>query len=364
MGEEVPPLSSPPKEEAHSDDSNSGLLDLGDLPGPSGTTGQPVTQQTTTEPPPSGTKTTAPTQRTHISVSRTRQSAVCPPVQGPQATPRPQHNQGPGVSGSGHTVQGTEAQANRDTGRTAVCQGEDRTREPTFQDAPSKILGAYQHSSDMTGQILDNVQKNRRLQEGQYLGIREDLQAINNTQISIAGVPADIGNIMREATAHQPAPATSQSSEQPSTSTAASGQEAPLQDQQATSTPPPAEGQCPSKEGNIACHRQGRADPGGLWQAEHPLLETVRGSEMLGTEDRGGQLGMASQRGRGACRTLTSPPMARILVVAYPELDGHLRTSLQPQGDEYSDYHYNLRLVGWYPGGDCVSLGASRPGQT
>ncbi|KAJ1200419.1 hypothetical protein NDU88_004243 [Pleurodeles waltl] len=53
-GEEVPALSSPPSEEAPSDDSDSGLQDLEDLPGPSGTTGQPVTQaqsQTTTEPP-------------------------------------------------------------------------------------------------------------------------------------------------------------------------------------------------------------------------------------------------------------------------------------------------------------------------
>ncbi|KAJ1105974.1 hypothetical protein NDU88_003377 [Pleurodeles waltl] len=43
------------------------------------------------------------------------------------------------------------------------------------------------------------------------------------------------------------------------------------------------------------------------------------------------QLGMASQRGRGAHRTLT-PPMACILVVAYPELDGRLSASQQPQG--------------------------------
>ncbi|KAJ1199907.1 hypothetical protein NDU88_003739 [Pleurodeles waltl] len=38
------------------------------------------------------------------------------------------------------------------------------------------------------------------------------------------------------------------------------------------------------------------------------------------------QLGMASQRRRGVCRTPT-PLMARILVVAYPELDGRLRAS-------------------------------------
>ncbi|KAJ1092694.1 hypothetical protein NDU88_005804 [Pleurodeles waltl] len=43
------------------------------------------------------------------------------------------------------------------------------------------------------------------------------------------------------------------------------------------------------------------------------------------------QLGMASQSGRGARRTMT-PLMFRILAVAYPELDGRLRASQQPQG--------------------------------
>ncbi|KAJ1175491.1 hypothetical protein NDU88_000779 [Pleurodeles waltl] len=79
--------------------------------------------------------------------------------------------------------------------------------------------------------------------------------------------------------------------------------------------------QRPSKEGYMACHRQGCADPGGLWQAERPLSETVGGPEMLGTEMAEAQLGMASQRGRGDRRTLT-PLMARRLAVAYPELDG------------------------------------------
>ncbi|KAJ1177616.1 hypothetical protein NDU88_002869 [Pleurodeles waltl] len=45
------------------------------------------------------------------------------------------------------------------------------------------------------------------------------------------------------------------------------------------------------------------------------------------------QLGLASQRGRGACRTLT-PLMFCIMAVAYPELDGRLRASQQPQGGE------------------------------
>ncbi|KAJ1127201.1 hypothetical protein NDU88_005604 [Pleurodeles waltl] len=47
------------------------------------------------------------------------------------------------------------------------------------------------------------------------------------------------------------------------------------------------------------------------------------------------QLGMASQQGRGARRTLT-PLMACILAVAYPEMDECLGASQQPQGGEYS----------------------------
>ncbi|KAJ1137907.1 hypothetical protein NDU88_004303 [Pleurodeles waltl] len=43
------------------------------------------------------------------------------------------------------------------------------------------------------------------------------------------------------------------------------------------------------------------------------------------------QLGKASQQGRGAYRTLT-PPMARILAVAYPDLDGRIKAAQQPQG--------------------------------
>ncbi|KAJ1099757.1 hypothetical protein NDU88_004855 [Pleurodeles waltl] len=38
----------------------------------------------------------------------------------------------------------------------------------------------------------------------------------------------------------------------------------------------------------MACHRQGRADPGGLHQVEHPLSQTLGGHEKLGTEDGGG----------------------------------------------------------------------------
>ncbi|KAJ1150848.1 hypothetical protein NDU88_003636 [Pleurodeles waltl] len=249
-GQEVPDISSPPTEEAHSDDSSSAHLDQDDQPGPSGTSGQsvPLTQsQTTTEPPPSGNTTTAPTQRAHLSVPRTRQSAVCPPLQGTQATPLTQDDQGPGGSGSGHTVQGTKAQDNREAGRTAVRQGEDTPREPNLHEAFSNIMGAYHHSQETIGTVLAKFQETQRLQEEHYLGIREDLKSINTTLVTIAGVLADLVNTLRDTVAQQGAPDTSLDDEQPSTSAGASGQEAPPQEQQATSTPPPAEGEPPRK---------------------------------------------------------------------------------------------------------------------
>ncbi|KAJ1079734.1 hypothetical protein NDU88_000026 [Pleurodeles waltl] len=249
-GQEVPDISSPPTEEAHSDDSSSARLDQDDQPGPSGTSGQsvPLTQsQTTTEPLHSGNTTTAPTQRAHPSVPRTRQSAVCAPLQGTQATPLTQDNQGPGGSGSGHTVQGTEAHDNREAGRTAVRLGEDWPREPTLHEALSNIMGAYHHSQGTMGMVLAKFQETQRLQDKHYLGIREDLKSINTTLVTSAGVLADLLNTRRDTVAHQWAPDTSLDDEQPSTSAGTSGQEAPPQDQHATSTPPPADGEPPRK---------------------------------------------------------------------------------------------------------------------
>ncbi|KAJ1197084.1 hypothetical protein NDU88_000946 [Pleurodeles waltl] len=175
---------------------------------------------------------------------------MCPPLQGTQDTPQTQDDQRPGVCGSGHTVQGAEAQDNREAGRTAVRQGEDRPRKPTLHKALTNILGAYHNSQETMGQILAKLQETQRLQEGQYLGIREDLRDIHTTLVTIAGVLADMANTMREAVAYQRAPDTSHTDEQPSTSTAASGQEAPPQEQQATSTPPPAEGE-PSRKRSL-----------------------------------------------------------------------------------------------------------------
>ncbi|KAJ1090348.1 hypothetical protein NDU88_003481 [Pleurodeles waltl] len=246
-GQEVPDISSTPTEETHSDYSNFAQLDKDDQPGPSGTSGQsvPLTlSQATTEPPPSGNTTTAPTQRTHPSVPMIHQSTVFPPLQGTQATPLTQDDQGPG--GSGHTVQGTEAQDNREAGRTAVRQGEDRPREPTLQEALSNILGAYHHSQETMATVLAKFQETQRLQEEHYLGIREDLKSINNTLVTIAGVLQDLVNTRWNTVAQQGAPDTSLDDEQPSTSAVASGQEAPPQEHD-TSTPPPADGEPPCK---------------------------------------------------------------------------------------------------------------------
>ncbi|KAJ1101156.1 hypothetical protein NDU88_006228 [Pleurodeles waltl] len=62
------------------------------------------------------------------------------------------------------------------------------------------------------------------------------------------------------------------------------------------------------------------------------------------------QLGMAYQCGRGARSTMT-PLMFQILAVEYPELDGRLRASQQPQGGEYCHIHLTLRALG------CVWVG-------
>ncbi|KAJ1207386.1 hypothetical protein NDU88_002777 [Pleurodeles waltl] len=56
------------------------------------------------------------------------------------------------------------------------------------------------------------------------------------------------------------------------------------------------------------------------------------------------QLGMASQHGRGARRTMITL-MYWILAVAYPELDGCLRALQQPQGVEYTLIQLTLRAL-------------------
>ncbi|KAJ1206427.1 hypothetical protein NDU88_001832 [Pleurodeles waltl] len=75
------------------------------------------------------------------------------------------------------------------------------------------------------------------------------------------------------------------------------------------------------------------------------------------------QLGMASQRGRGARRTMT-PQMFRILAVAYPDLDGRLRASQQTQGassgggtvaPEYEGAASHMAMEGRTTDSECTS---------
>ncbi|KAJ1143438.1 hypothetical protein NDU88_009747 [Pleurodeles waltl] len=246
--QEGPDISTPPTEEAHSDDSSSALLDPDDQPGSSWASGQsvPLAQaQPNTDLPHSGNTSTAPTQRAHTSLTRTRQSAVCPPLQGTQDNPPPQQ-QGPGGSGSGHTVQETEAQEHRGTGRAAVRQGSDRPREPTLHEARSSIMGAYHHSQETMATVLAKFQETQRLQDEQYLGLREELRTISSALGTIVGVLTDIQKTMRDTVAIQGAPDTSMDDELPTTSAGASGQDAPPQDHH-TSNPPPAGGEPPRR---------------------------------------------------------------------------------------------------------------------
>ncbi|KAJ1218501.1 hypothetical protein NDU88_006079 [Pleurodeles waltl] len=77
------------------------------------------------------------------------------------------------------------------------------------------------------GTVLAKLQETQRLQEEQYMGIREELKTINITLVTIAGVLADMAKTMRETMAHHRATDTSPNDEQPSTSAGASGQEDP-----------------------------------------------------------------------------------------------------------------------------------------
>ncbi|KAJ1084477.1 hypothetical protein NDU88_004624 [Pleurodeles waltl] len=73
------------------------------------------------------------------------------------------------------------------------------------------------------------------------------------------------------------------------------------------------------------------------------------------------QLGMASQRGRGARRTM-NPLMFRILAVAYPELDGRLRTSQQTQGALKLESGRRDRVK--TPGGTTSEMGSKAIGES
>ncbi|KAJ1198112.1 hypothetical protein NDU88_001956 [Pleurodeles waltl] len=164
---------------------------------------------------------------------------------GTQDNPPPQQ-QGPGGSGSGHTVQGTEAQEHRGTGRAAVQQGADRPREPTLHEALTSIMGAHNHSQETMATVMAKFQETQRLQEEQYVGFREEFRTISSALGTIVGVLKDIQNTMRDSVALQGTPDTSMDDELPTTSAGASGQDAPPQDHH-TSTPPLADREPPRK---------------------------------------------------------------------------------------------------------------------
>ncbi|KAJ1170751.1 hypothetical protein NDU88_002623 [Pleurodeles waltl] len=90
-------------------------------------------------------------------------------------------------------------------------------------------------------------------------------------------------------------------------------------------------GQRPPEKTYLACHRQGRPDPGVYHRQSTHCRKRWEDIRRWSKKMAEAQLGMASQRRRGARRTMT-PLMFRILAVAYPELDGRLRASQQPKG--------------------------------
>ncbi|KAJ1124577.1 hypothetical protein NDU88_003027 [Pleurodeles waltl] len=92
--------------------------------------------------------------------------------------------------------------------------------------------------------------------------------------------------------------------------------------------------QRPSEKGYLPCHRQGGADPGAFDRQSTHCRKWWEDLRRWARKTVEAQLGLSSKRGRSAHRTLT-PLMFRILAVAYPELDGRLRASQQPQGGEY-----------------------------
>ncbi|KAJ1080046.1 hypothetical protein NDU88_000268 [Pleurodeles waltl] len=103
-------------------------------------------------------------------------------------------------------------------------------------------------------------------------------------------------------------------------------------------------GQRPPEERYLACHRQGRPDPGGLPQTEHPLPEKMGGHSPLEQEDGGGSAGDGLPTWEG-CLSHHDPLVFRILAVAYPELDGRLRASQQTQGGVYTLIQLALRAL-------------------
>ncbi|KAJ1114999.1 hypothetical protein NDU88_003227 [Pleurodeles waltl] len=242
-------MSTPPTEEAHSDDSSSVQLDLDDQTGPSGTrdsrfpshsqrplqTFPPL--ETPAQHPPSGP---IPLSQGHINQQCVHH------YREPRLTHHPNNNRDLGAVAVSTPFRGQRHRNTGGTGRATVRQGEDRPREPSLHEALSNIMGAYHHSQETMATELAKFQEAQRLQEEQYLGFREELRAINSTLETIVGVLKEVLNTRRDTVEQQGTPDTSLDDELPTTSAGPSGQDAPPQDHH-TSSPPPAEGEPPRK---------------------------------------------------------------------------------------------------------------------
>ncbi|KAJ1089875.1 hypothetical protein NDU88_003018 [Pleurodeles waltl] len=69
----------------------------------------------------------------------------------------------------------------------------------------------------------------------------------------------------------------------------------------------PPDQQRPPEEGHLACHRQGRPDPGGPPETGTHCRKRWEDIRRCSKKTAEAQLGMASQRGRGARRSMTPP---------------------------------------------------------
>ncbi|KAJ1127443.1 hypothetical protein NDU88_005845 [Pleurodeles waltl] len=130
-------------------------------------------------------------------------------------------------------------------------------------------MGAYHHSQETMATVLAKFQETQRLQEEQYLRIREELKSINTTLVTTVGVLKDLVNISRDTVAQQVAPDTCLDDELPTTSAGASGQEAPPQDHD-TSTPPPADGEPPRKRSVRSRHKTENNSKTPAKKCDHP----------------------------------------------------------------------------------------------
>ncbi|KAJ1172513.1 hypothetical protein NDU88_004359 [Pleurodeles waltl] len=108
-------------------------------------------------------------------------------------------------------------------------------------------MGAYHRSQETMAMVLARFQEIQLLQEQQYMGFREELRNISSAMGTIVVALNELITTLRNTVAPQRAPVTSMDQELATTSAGASGLEAPTQDQQATRTPPPAEGEPPRK---------------------------------------------------------------------------------------------------------------------